>query len=463
MSDQANGQDKGQDKGDTQENAAPDQTATQPGPQGDLTDQPAVSATLREAPLIEGEAREIPEPQAATDAAAEESPAEAPTETVEPESPPQPAPESRRASKSAWMPLAGLAGVAALGVGFYFSWQHHAQQRPPAPGMAAPAPKALAPPKPESVAEPVKPDTAKPETAKSEPAIAEPPKTPVAPEKAPDQTTDKSDDARPLSKPSEPADAKPVLATPAEKADAVKSSAPAPVSAPDPLAGRLAAAEAALAQANERLQALEAKLNGPKAESRAELSPPDANPARTGDAAARLVLARGLLDALRQGDDATASLDALQALGADPARLAQIRASLADTPKKLAADFAALAPKIQAALEPKAEAPGAKSENKPVHFAETVWVYLQSRAKNLVKVRAAHGPADEAAAHLQAIGKALERDDLAAAQVEYAALPENARALAADWQKALHARLAAEQAAAAEWADAVKSLAKLKN
>jgi hypothetical protein len=444
MSDQANGQDKSQDKGDTQENAAPDQTATQPGPQGDLTDKPAVSATLRAAPLIEGEAQEIPAP--------EEAPAESPSE---PESSPPAAAESRRASPS-WMPLAALAGVAALGVGFYFSWEQYGQERPPAPGMSAPAPKTIAPPKSEPVkSEPVKSEPPKSEPVKAEPAKAEPPKTLVAPTKAPDAVA--------APKPPESAAAKPTLTSPAEKADATRPPESASKSGSDAFVGRLAAAEAALAQANERLQALEAKLNGPKAESRAELSPPDANPARTGDAAARLVLARGLLDALRQGDDATASLDALQALGADPARLAQIRASLADTPKKLAADFAALAPKIQAALEPKAEAPGAKSENKPVHFAETVWVYLQSRAKNLVKVRAAHGPADEAAAHLQAIGKALERDDLAAAQVEYAALPENARALAADWQKALHARLAAEQAAAAEWADAVKSLAKLKN
>lgn len=188
----------------------------------------------------------------------------------------------------------------------------------------------------------------------------------------------------------------------------------------------------------------------------------DAGAVEAGASAARLVVAQSLLSALRQGDDYSAQLAALQNFGVDPARLAPLRAGLsAPAANQLAASFAALAPKLAAAAAPSNPAEKAKP---PQDARSSILGFLSMEAHKLVRIRPAGAPdKDAAATQIDQIEKDLRDGDLAAALSARQLLPAPALALSADWATAAQTRLDAEAAAKAELAQALQALAKTKS
>jgi hypothetical protein len=227
------------------------------------------------------------------------------------------------------------------------------------------------------------------------------------------------------------------------------------------MATRLAAAQAAVERLTERLQTVEGQLAAPKNDARATVSARDAGAAEAGASAARLVVAQSLLSALRQGDDYSAQLAALQNFGVDPARLAALRAGLsAPAVSQLAASFAALAPKLAAA----APSDPAKETKPPQDARGSILGFLSMEAHKLVRIRPAGAPdKDAAATQIDQIEKDLSAGDLAAALSARQLLPAPALALSADWATAAQTRLDAEAAAKAELAQALQALAKTKS
>jgi hypothetical protein len=337
----------------------------------------------------------------------------------------QPATDDSPSRGGALRPVAILIGAVALGGGAYYLWDAYVAT-PPAP----PARIALTPP----VAAPEPPREAATKMPEASPA-------PVA--DAPKQAQ-----ANPIeSKPAEPAPA-------ARSQDADKTVAE--------MAAKLAAAQAAVDRLTQRLQTVEGQLAAPKDSARASLSTREAGPGNAGDAAARLVVAQSLLTALRQGDDYSAQLAALQNFGGDSARLARLRAGLAaPTLSRLTTDFTALAPKIAAAAAP----PKPAGDSTPPQGArESILAYVQTQARKLIRIRPAGAPDKDATAlQIEKIEKELRVGDLAAALADRQQLPAPALAVSADWAKLVQTRLDAETAARAELTDALQNLTKTKS
>jgi hypothetical protein len=314
-------------------------------------------------------------------------------------------------------PVALLIGAVALGGGAYYLWDAYVAT-PPAP----PARIALTPPP-----------------------------TPVEP--AP---------TAPAEKITPPVAAPPVADAP-KQAQANPEAAPA---ASDKtvadMAARLAAAQAAVERLTQRLQTVESQLAAPKDSARASLSTRDAGPGNAGDAAARLVVAQSLLTALRQGDDYSAQLAALQSVGGDSTRLARLRAGLsAPTVSSLAAEFTALAPKIAAAATPPKPS---EASSPPQGARDSILAYVQTQARKLIRIRPAGAPDKDATAlQVEKIEKELRVGDLAAALADRQQLPAPALAVSVDWAKLVQTRLDAEMAARAELTDALQNLTKTKS
>ncbi len=430
----------------------------QPAPTQASQQTEASPLSTRAAPVIEGEAVEIAAESTAGPAGETEpqvtEPQEVEPQEVEPKEAAPTMAEAREAEaaeadapapkSSILMPVAGLIGLALIGGGSYLTLKQYDAAHSPAPSAqvaaeaaqtAAPAARAVSPPAtPERVAAPA---------AESKPASA----------------TEAAAVPPPMDRPAKPAEAAAVPPGASETAQpAIAQPAAEAKSAATGLDDRLAQAQAEIDQLQQRLTAAEAKLAAPKAETRA-LASPDAAPAKSADAAARLVLAQSVVAALRQNGDFSTLVDALEKLGADPAHIAQLRAGVS-TPDlaKLAADFSALSEKLIAASAP--PAPAAGVESPPKDFGARALAYLRDNLGRLVKVRAAGGAEAQAAAHVKGALKALGLGDLSGALAEQAQLPEAARALSADWARAARARLDAEAAAQAEVAAAVQNLTK---
>lgn len=379
-------------------------------------------------PVIEGEATEI--------APEGEKPSEeieaAPAAAAETKSEPAPAEPGQSAEEAprrggALVPVAVLIGAVALGGGGYYLW--NAQQ-----GAAPEATTA------QTTAAPI----AAPKPAEPPARIAQKPPEPTPPTAPPKSEAPAA----------APAESKPVAPAPAANAATDKAVVE--------MAAKLAATQSLVERLNQRLQAVETQLSAPKDEARATLSERDASALTAGQAAARLVVAQSLLSALRQGDDFSAQLAALQNFGADPARLAPLRAGLtAPTPNRLAADFAALAPKLVAAATPAPK----ESDAKPSPDAHpSVWAYIQAQTRRFVRIRPAGAPDKDAAEQqVDKIAQDLRAGDLAKALADRQQLPAAALALTADWATAAQARLAAEAAAKAELAEALQNLTKTKS
>ena len=197
--------------------------------------------------------------------------------------------------------------------------------------------------------------------------------------------------------------------------------------------------------------------------------------ARAGDASARIVVAQSLLTALRQGDDFTPQVTALQGFDGDSPRILSLRAALnSPSAAKLAADFATLEPKLAKAAAPQSEA--AKSEAlKPQEdkaqdssakrtVGQTVLAYIGARVEKLVKISPADAPDNEQTGErLKRIEQKLLRGDIAGALAERSLLPEPAILLSADWAKGAQQRLEAEMAAKAELSEAMEAFGKNKS
>jgi hypothetical protein len=376
------------------------------------------------APVIEGEAVET-HPEDASSALAEDLEADPVPERGTGAASESRPPESR--GGGALLPVAILIGAVAVGGGAYYLW--NSQDTPPAPRpSAAPAltaPATVPPPPPA----PVPTKTSEAPVAKPQPAPAQTPAPAPVPVAAP---------APPPPPPANPATDKAI-------AD---------------LTAKLAATNAEVARLGEKLQAVESQFAAPKNEARATTAAREAGASGAGDAAARLVVAQSLLGALRQGDDFSVQLAALQNFGADPARLAALRAGLAAPPaSRLGAAFAALAPKLAAAAAP--PEPGVKPA---ADAPATLFGRIEAEARKLVRIRPANAP-DRSAAETQidAIEKDLRAGDMGAALKERQLLPAPALALSADWAAAVQARIDAEAAARAELDEALQNLVKTKS
>jgi hypothetical protein len=424
----------------------PDSLKPKPGPDapfaGLTQDEPVVDADAREAREVQGDrpvdphapvevspespahlGEPVEEPVIASEAgeslqteAAAESSAEEDEEFVEQDHILKPAAVKPRIGGSMIL----LAGVAVLGLG-YLGWtQFVAQPETPEP-VAPPAP----------VVEP-------PRHAEARRDVAPTPPIPAEASKGERQS------------------ASPAPQTKAAEAPSSEAT----------LLAKLAATQAALERATQKLQALEGQAAAPKSDARAAA---EVGSARAGDASARIVVAQSLLTALRQGDDFTAQVTALQGFDGDSPRILSLRAALnSPSAAKLAADFAALEPKLARAAAPKS----AKSaqEDKPKeartapNYGETVLAFIEARVDKLVKISPADEPDNEQTGErLKRIEQKLLRGDIAGALAERSLLPEPAILLSADWAKGAQARLEAEMAAKAELAEAMEAFGRNKS
>jgi hypothetical protein len=252
------------------------------------------------------------------------------------------------------------------------------------------------------------------------------------------------------------------------KGEAPETKAAEGSSAESTLAAKLAATQAALERATQKLQALEGQAAAPKSDARA---PSEVGVARAGDASARIVVAQSLLTALRQGDDFTAQVTALQGFDGDSPRILSLRAALnSPSAAKLAADFATLEPSLAKAAAPKSAHVAKPQEAKPQetktaqNYGQAVLAFIETRVEKLVKISPADAPDDEqTGARLKRIEQKLLRGDIAGALAERSLLPEPAILLSADWAKGAQARLDAEMAAKAELAEAMEAFGRNKS
>jgi hypothetical protein len=329
-----------------------------------------------------------------------------------------------------------------------------AESAPPA-GQAA-APSQLNPPAEakRSIA-PSKVAISEPSAAA--PAAPKPAKAIEAEAPAPASAPEPAQPATPAAAP--PPEAAPASAPPPAPAGAPKSESAEALAA---MAAKVAAAEATVERLSQRLQSVEGELGALKSE--ASAAPPShaAGPDKAGEAAARLVVAQSLLSALRQGDDYTAQIAALQKFGADPERLARLRAGLnAPAMEALAKQFTTLGPRL---LEAAAPAKPAEKIKPPRNWRDAIWARIETEARELVRIRPA-GSADQdaTAAEIAKIEKDLRAGDLTAALADRQQLPPPALNLSKDWAAAVQTRIDAVSAAKAELAAALRDLAETKS
>jgi len=211
--------------------------------------------------------------------------------------------------------------------------------------------------------------------------------------------------------------------------------------APPPAAS--IAAPSAAPSANEaaleaRLAKLESALAQPKTETRAA----PANPLPANAPAAVAVAALALQERLAAGRSYSEELATLTRLSVDASKLEALKpfaAKGAPTPATLAGEFAKLAPKLIAATRPAAPAPAADSDWAD-KWTAPIWNLVKARPVGEISGDAPNARVSQASA-------ALARGDVAAALAAVGKLPENVRALAADWTKQAEGTASATSAA----------------
>lgn len=215
--------------------------------------------------------------------------------------------------------------------------------------------------------------------------------------------------------------------------DGSAPAAPAPVvapPAPDPRIAEMATAQAALV---DRIAKLEAVLAQPKTETR--VAPVEVP--KTGGAAAQAIAAIALEQRLRAGEPFAIEFAALTRAGVDGAALAPLKPfaeSGAPSSASLAASFAKISAAILAAARPEAEG--------------GVLDKLLDRLRNTVRVHpVGETPGEEPEAVVSRIQAALSRGQIAAAVAAFGKLPEAARKAGGDWVKTASARAGADEAA----------------
>lgn len=347
-----------------------------------------------------------------------------------------------------------------------------AQSTPPAAQPAAPRPPAASAPPSGSMTRIETPPAPPPKTA---------PVAPPAPTPSPPPASPLAESRKPEPAPAEPrkADVPPApaastpLTTPgndAKLADldrrvtdidtrlAALASAPAKpaaetTSALNAQSARLGRIEETLAALDRRLGGLEQKLSEPKADTRAPEAPDIAATKSVSDAAARTVVAQGLLAAVQNGEPFATQVAALRSLGADEksvARLATLANGGVPTLAQLRAGFAELRPKLhpQIKIDPNAT------------WSEK----MLTRLTSLVSIRPA---GERAGASPEAVASradaALARGEVAAALTEMRTLAPPDSAIAKDWIDAAARRVDAEADARALVASSLATLAKPKS
>ena len=214
----------------------------------------------------------------------------------------------------------------------------------------------------------------------------------------------------------------------------------------------LAPLDARIAGLDKRLAALETEMRATKTEVRAREAPLAAVSQR-GQAAGLAVVAQAIAQAVERGTPFAADLASAESLGADPARLAPLRAVAdkgAPTVQALAAQWASLSRGAIAADGAAAEDAGLLGR-------------LSASAARLVRVRpVGEVTGDDPAALAARITAALARGAVTEALAMWGQLPEPGRATSAAFADAARRRVAAEEAAGALVSAAVADLARPK-
>jgi hypothetical protein len=240
-------------------------------------------------------------------------------------------------------------------------------------------------------------------------------------------------------------------ATRADAAKALQTVAQAPTEGPSPAPvdsaaiearlGKLEAGVSALANAPrddsaiaDRLSKLEAALAAPKS---AERVAPDSAPDRA--SVSMLAVATQALEArLAAGSPYPIEQEALERLGADPTRLAQLKQFARDGAPSIAAlttELAGIAPALLSAAE--------------VRSDDGIMGRLMADMGRIVRVHPVGEQAgDDPAAVISQINAALARGDAAGALADFGRLPEASRAAGKDWAAKLRSRV--DVAAAAQ-------------
>ena len=235
---------------------------------------------------------------------------------------------------------------------------------------------------------------------------------------------------------------------------------PAPAADLGPLEARLGKLEAGVAALgaakpdltplNERIAQLETALSAQKSQARVA---PDPAPAARDNAAMLAVAAQALSARIGAGAPYPLEQGALERLGADPARLAQLKPFAGEGAPNLAAlsgEFASIAPTLLSAAEPRSD--------------DGVMARMTANMRKLVSVHPVGEQAgDDPPALVSQIGAALGRADVAGALKIFAKLPEASREAGKDWAAKAQSRVAASVAAQALLEDALTRLGGAKN
>jgi hypothetical protein len=188
------------------------------------------------------------------------------------------------------------------------------------------------------------------------------------------------------------------------------------------------------AAANEaRLSKLEAALAAPKS---AERVAPDSAPGRS-DAAMLAVATQALEARLAAGSPYPREQEALERLGANPARLARLRPFATQGAPSMAAlrtGFAEISPALLSAAEARSD--------------DGIMARLTADMGRIVRVHPVGEQAgDEPAAVISQISAALERGDAAGALADFGRLPATSREAGKDWAAKTRSRVDAAAAA----------------
>ena len=227
----------------------------------------------------------------------------------------------------------------------------------------------------------------------------------------------------------------------------------APSAAQAALAAKTDDLAAKLDKLAERIGGLEAKLTPPKSDQRAPEARENGEAAAGQSAAARVVVAQGLVQALVSGAPIGENVAALRALGMADDKLADFTPYLkagAPSIAQLSSQWAALRGKIVVADRP---APDATWSDR-----------LLARMRGIVQVNWA-GQRNDASAFgiFSRVETALQRGDVAGAVTASDMLPGDAKPAIAEWRAAAMQRLNAENAAHAILSDSTAAIARPKS
>jgi predicted nucleic acid-binding Zn-ribbon protein len=212
---------------------------------------------------------------------------------------------------------------------------------------------------------------------------------------------------------------------------------------------RIGALDQKLGSLDSRLGALQTKIDQPKTDTRALTADKDTENAAAENPAALAVVAQSVQQALTRGTPYPTELSALKSLKADPTKIAAL--------EPLAPTGAPTARILAERFRPPADEIAKEDQPREGSFFDRI---AQS-ASHLVRVRSAgEKPGSDPAAVASQIQAALDRGDVARAHDLWTKLPDRAKARAADFGRALDARVAADNAAQALANESIARLAK---